>query len=125
MPTKDWSPALNEYGGNAWAPSITSIDLLPPGLSGDALDNQTILVKGNGSPGAIIELEYDGALIKNANVVDNSGNWGYSLAVSIGTHTIRARQIIGGETSDWSVQVTLVVSDGKISAWGSAIKGQN
>lgn len=123
MPTEDWSPAVDQFGGTAWAPVITGVELVAPNVDSHISTDQVVLVTGRGKPGAVLEFLLDGIAITNATTVDTDGKWSYQLRLSLGQHTLQVRQHQSGQASPWSSIVYILVQPGRVSAWGSSVKG--
>ncbi len=123
MPTDDWSPALDQFGGTAWAPTVTGVALGAPIIDTQTTTDQVVVITGRGKPGATIEFVLDGVTIVRAALVDEGGVWQSQLRLSLGRHKLRVRQHENGLTSDWSGIINILVEPGRVSAWGSAIKG--
>lgn len=123
MPTDDWSPALDQFGGTAWAPTVTGVALGAPLIDAQTTTDQVVVITGRGKPGATIEFVLDGVTITRATTVSDAGVWEYQFRMGLGAHKLRVRQHENGLASDWSGVVNLFVEPGRVSAWGSAVKG--
>ncbi|HUR74680.1 MAG TPA: choice-of-anchor G family protein [Sporichthya sp.] len=81
--------------------------------NGDVTDDTTPPISGTGTPGATVTV-HEGTTVICTAVVRANGTWTCtpSVALGLGSHTITARQTLGGRTSDNSAPVTFRIADG-------------
>jgi YVTN family beta-propeller protein len=84
------------------APTITSP------TSGSITMNSSVTVTGTGTPGASVSI-LDGTTPVGTSTADSGGNFGASLTLAIGPHTLTATQTVNGITSAASPAVSLSV----------------
>jgi hypothetical protein len=74
--------------------------------------SQTPVVSGEGTPGAVVQVvkSHNPAARLGQGTVDEYGRWAVRLdRMAIGSHSIAARQVLGGVTSGWSANYKIEV----------------
>src|SRR5262249_34931026 len=81
-----------------------------PAITGPANALQTFTASGTGIAGDTISI-FEGATLVGSTVVDSDGTWDTQLTLSIGTHTLTAKQTdpVSGGTSTTSSSSTVGV----------------
>jgi hypothetical protein len=99
-------------------------DIAPPVITdpdnGDETDDTTPPITGAGTPGATVTVR-EGSTVLCTAVVRTNGTWTCTpaVALSLGSHTIRATQTLDGRTSGASAPVTFRIVDGDAGGAGN------
>lgn len=105
-------------------------DLAPPVITdpddGDETQDTTPPITGTGTPGATVTVR-EGSTVLCTAVVRPTGTWTCTpaVALSLGSHTIRATQTLDGRTSDASAPVTFRIVAGDVGGEGTGNNNGN